>query len=162
MRLAKMAELRGAFVYAVVFSCVLMNGVACKDDDDADHDDDGEHGEHGDHEHDVSKMIGPLTGATCPANSTLMYDDFGKQFFTKYCNGCHAESVKGDARKGAPADHTFDTLADIALLAPHIDQYAGSGPDSTNEHMPPATDSGPKPSKEERQKLSEWLACDAP
>jgi uncharacterized membrane protein len=59
----------------------------------------------------------------------------------------------------APADHNFDTLAEIALLAPHIDQYAGSGPDATNTTMPK---SGDKPTKEERQKLSEWLACDAP
>jgi hypothetical protein len=113
------------------------------------------------HEHDVSKPIGPLTGTKCddPSKSTLTYDNFGKQFFQDYCLGCHSEKVKGDDRHDAPADHNFDELADIELLAPHIDQYAGSGPDHTNTIMPPA---GAKaPTKEEREKLSEWLTCGA-
>ena len=154
MRLAKMAELRGAFVYAAALGCLLISGVGCKDDDEADHDDmDDEHGEH------AEEVVGPMTGATCPANSTLTYDNFGKEFFTKYCTRCHSEKVTGTARNGAPADHNFDTKADIALLWAHIDEMAGSGPDATNETMPK---SDPKPTKEERQKLSEWLACDAP
>jgi hypothetical protein len=136
--------------------------LGCDDDkDDAAHDGDhdDEDGSVGhDNDHDVSKMIGPLTGATCPKDSTLTYDNFGKEFFSKYCLRCHSTKVTGNARNGAPADHNFDKLSDIALLAPHIDQYAGSGPDSTNTKMP---QSGAKPSDADRKKLSEWLACGA-
>jgi cytochrome c5 len=155
MRLAKMAELRGS-VCAVALTLVL-GGFACKDDDAADDDDHGGAGH--DDDHDVTKPIGPITGALCPDDSSLTYDNFGKEFFASYCNRCHAESVTGAARMMAPSDHNFDTQAEIALLGPHIDEYAGSGPESTNTHMPP---SGKMPTKEEREKLSEWLACEAP
>jgi hypothetical protein len=36
---------------------------------------------------------------------------------------------------------------------------AGSGPDATNEQMPP---DGTAPTLAERQQLAEWLACGAP
>jgi hypothetical protein len=165
-----------------LLTCLTISGMGCDDDNAADgggqsasdhaadhaangtHDGD-EHGgaaggasEHDD-EHDTSVPVGPLTGAKCPdSGSTLTYDNFGKKFFSDYCLSCHSTSVKGADRHDAPADHNFDGLEDIELLAPHIDEYAGSGPDATNVKMPP-TD--PKPTKEERQKLSEWLACGA-
>ena len=144
-----------------LFACGLatLTGLtaisACNDDDDAD----AEHGNHGGHDDDHSSaVLGPNTGATCPSGSTLSYENFGKQFMQDYCLSCHSMSVTGDARNGAPADHNFDSLASIALLKGHIDQLAGSGPDATNEMMPPAG-APKKPSMEEREKLSEWLAC---
>ena len=152
--------LRMSWCVAVLSLTVCAWG--CKDDTDADsghgtHDDDGDGGH--DAEHDTSVKIGTPSGATCPKDSTLTYENFGKDFFSKYCLRCHSESVTGSARNMAPADHNFDKLADIALLAPHIDQYAAAGPDSTNTKMPPT---GTKPSTDERKKLGEWLACDAP
>jgi hypothetical protein len=160
--------------------CLATAGAGCDDDKAADkqseeehaseheanggHDNTGAAGGDSEHdaEHDTSKIIGPLTGATCPDpdKSTLTYDNFGKKFFQDYCLGCHSSSVKGADRHDAPADHNFDALEDIEILAPHIDQYAGSGPDHTNEIMPPAN-AEPRPTKEERAKLSEWLACGA-
>jgi hypothetical protein len=59
----------------------------------------------------------------------------------------------------APAEHNFDTLAELDLLADHVDQKAGSGPNATNIAMPP---NDPKPTTPERQKLSEWIACGLP
>lgn len=149
-----------------LLTCLLIAGFGCDDDTAADtaldHDTDhsSEHGAAGSGEegHDHNAMVGPATGAECPSDSTLTYDNFGKQFMENYCLRCHSTSVTGDARHDAPDDHNFDTIDDIQLLAPHIDQLAGSGPDSTNEKMPA---SGDKPSLEERQKLSEWLACGA-
>jgi hypothetical protein len=123
---------------------------------DHDHDDHGAGGAAGEHSHDPSVMVGPLTGATCPDNSTLTYDNFGMKFFSDYCLRCHSEKLTGDARMMAPPDHNFDKLSDIDLLSPHIDEMAGSGPKATNVTMPP---SDPKPTMEERQKLSEWIAC---
>jgi hypothetical protein len=134
---------------------------ACDDDDDAAAD--GGHHEagsdgHGDHEHghNSEEMVGPLTGATCPSGSTLTYDNFAKGFMTKYCLRCHSSTVSGAERNKAPDDHNFDALADLELVAGHINQRAGSGPSATNEEMPP---SDPKPSTEEREQLSEWIAC---
>src|SRR5215471_3997409 len=105
-------------------------------------DDDGDaHGAHGDdhddggdphHDHSTAQ-VGPPSGAKCPANSTLTYGNFGEKFFKDYCLRCHSEKVKGDARMNAPADHNFDTLAEIELLANHIDQMAASGPSHTNQ-----------------------------
>jgi hypothetical protein len=130
----------------------IVLGVGCGDDSDDDHGDD--HGDGGDHDHDAP--VGPDSGATCPDGSTLTYDNFGSKFFSSYCLRCHSEKVKGDARMGAPADHNFDSLAEIDLLSMHIDQKAASGPAHTNDAMPP---SNPKPSLDDRKKLGEWLAC---
>jgi cytochrome c1 len=167
----------GSIMSAYLLTSLVAAG--CDDDNAADngsehgdHDHDGanaagasdhDHGDHdhgagtaGEHSHDPSVMVGPLTGATCPDNSTLTYTNFGKQFFENYCLRCHSEKVTGDARMMAPADHNFDQLSDIDLLSMHIDEMAGSGPKATNTTMPP---SDPKPTMEERQKLSEWIAC---
>lgn len=157
-----------------LLACLLTAGVACDDDTAADtgaehnaeHAEAGEHdASHGatagagEHDHEHAGSIGPATGATCPDDSTLTYENFGQQFMEDYCLRCHGEDVTGDARKGAPDDHNFTDWMDIMVLSNHIDQYAGSGPDATNEMMPP---SDPKPPLEERQKLSEWIACGAP
>lgn len=141
---------------------LCIAGTGCDDDSAADghgHDD-GEHGDHshgeagsGGHDHDT--VIGDLTGTVCPdGGGTLTYENFGKKFMQDYCLSCH--SVDSTDRKGAPDDHNFDELVDIDGLRAHIDQYAGSGPDATNEVMPK---DDPKPTLEERKKLSEWLAC---
>jgi hypothetical protein len=158
---------------SVVLSTASLAMIAsgCDDDNNADngaHDDDhgdcteeapaGDGGEH-EHMHDTSIPVGPLTGATCPSDSSLTYANFGKQFVQNYCLRCHSETLTCEQRMGSPSDHNFDTLAEIDLLGPHIDEYAGSGPSATNTHMPP-TD--PKPSTADRQKLSEWIACGTP
>jgi cytochrome c5 len=111
------------------------------------------------HGHDHSAAIGPATESKCPSVQTLTYDNFGRGFIQTYCARCHASTVTGAARKGAPADHTFDDIHEIRGLAHHIDQYAASGPAATNTAMPK---DDPRPSLEERRKLGEWLACGSP
>ena len=76
-----------------------------------------------------------------------------------YCTGCHASTLTGEARMGAPAFHDFDTVEGIRMVADHIDQMAGSGPEATNTGMPIDE---PKPTMLERQQLAEWIACGAP
>jgi uncharacterized membrane protein len=102
---------------------------------------------------------GQPTGAECPPASSLTYDDFGREFMTEYCVRCHASTLSGAARNGAPSDHDFDTVEGVRLFADHIDEVAAAGPDATNTEMPP---SGPAPSQAEREQLGEWLACGAP
>lgn len=79
-------------------------------------------------------------------------------FFDKYCNRCHGGTVTGAARNGAPADHVFDSRADIFTNKAHIDREAAAGPTVVNKAMPP---SGTAPTDAERRQLGEWLACDA-
>src|SRR5262245_43294620 len=86
--------------------------------------------------HDETEEVGTPTGATCPTDSTLSYENFGQAFMETYCLRCHSESRTGEARHDAPADHNFDRLEDIRSLAGHIDQTAGAGPAATNTEMP--------------------------
>lgn len=111
---------------------------ACEDD----HDDDG-----------------TPSGATCPQDSTLTWENFGQAFMDTYCNRCHGSSVKGADRQGAPSDHNFDTRELVQEMIDHIDETSAAGPKITNTAMPIGA---PTPTDEERRKLGEWLACDAP
>lgn len=103
--------------------------------------------------------LGPPTGAECPPASTLTYANFGQTFMEDYCLRCHSSTVTGADREGAPSDHNFDTIDEIRAFAGHIDEMAGSGPDATNDQMPP---DGDAPTLAEREMLAEWLACGAP
>ena len=102
---------------------------------------------------------GGPTESVCPTTQTLTYDNFGQAFFDGYCQRCHASTVTGAARMQAPADHVFDTVADIRVLATHIDDHAAAGPAGVNTEMPP---NAPTPTEAERRQLGEWLACGAP
>lgn len=106
-------------------------------------------------------VLGPPTGAACPPAATLTYDSFGREFMTAYCVECHDSELHGADRQGAPSFHDFDTLEGIQAVAEHVDQSAGSGPDATNDQMPPG-DYSPRPSRTEREDLARWLACGAP
>lgn len=99
---------------------------------------------------------GAPTGSTCPAGSTLTYENFAKAFMEAYCTRCHSSQLMGDARNGAPPYHDFDTEVGILSVWEHVDENAAAGPDSVNEIMPP---DGAKPTLDERKKLGEWLAC---
>lgn len=110
------------------------------------------------HECDPEVVFGPPSGATCPSDSTLTYEDFAAPFMAEYCNGCHSSTLTGDARQGAPEFHDFDTKNGILAVADHVDWKAASGPDATNELMP--VGSGPVPTLVEREQLGEWLACE--
>src|SRR5262245_60839815 len=95
--------------------------------------DDTEEPEHCDVDHDHDQRscdpgqhLGSPSQATCQDDSTLTYGNFAKNFFAKYCTRCHSEAVQGSARMLAPADHNFDTLAEVELLKAHIDQVAAA------------------------------------
>jgi hypothetical protein len=100
------------------------------------------------------------SGATCPPNSALTYDNFGRAFMDAYCTRCHSSMLQGAERNGAPSDHDFDTLLWLrATDTRHIDEMAAAGPAHVNTAMPP---SDPRPSTSEREQLGEWLACEMP
>ncbi len=109
---------------------------------------------------DEGQQRGQPSGAACPENSTIDYENFGRAFMTAYCVRCHSSSLASSARNGAPSDHDFDTLDSIqSMHLEHIDANAAAGPLSTNATMPA---SGPQPSDADRYRLGEWLACGAP
>jgi hypothetical protein len=112
------------------------------------------------------------TGTVCPDPDpmTLTYDNFGRDFMTKYCNWCHSSELPRSQRNGAPLFHDYDSLLGVLQTPDHIDEEAGYGPNAENEFMPPGrcptTPGGslnrdcPKPTAEERTKLAEWIACE--
>ena len=106
-----------------------------------------------------STKPGP-SGAVCPSDSELTYANFASEFFASYCVSCHDSQLAGVARHGAPSAFNYDTLEGVmAVSAEAIDSMAAAGPSHWNTFMPP-TD--PRPSRDEREKLAEWLACDRP
>jgi hypothetical protein len=122
-----------------------------------DHDEGAE--EHGaGHDHDTGEgEFGPPTESVCPEGSTLTWENFGNTFMQTYCTRCHASTLTGADRQGAPLYHDFDSLQGVLAVADHVDRKAAAGPAATNELMPI---SAPTPTLEERQKLGEWLACE--
>lgn len=102
---------------------------------------------------------GPGSGATCPASSTLDEGTFARGFFTTYCTRCHASTVTGASRMGAPRGYDWDDITIIRAHAREIDLLAAIGPSHANRTMPP---NGLAPSDAERAQLGEWLACGAP
>ncbi len=103
--------------------------------------------------------LGPLTQSECPQGSTLTYQNFGKPFMENYCTRCHATTKMGDDRQGAPTFHDFDTLFGVKAVWNHVDQTSAAGPAAFNDSMPPDS---PKPTRDERYQLGEWIACGMP
>lgn len=92
---------------------------------------------------------GGATGATCPTDNALTYDNFGRQFFASYCDSCHSTGTRP----------SLGTVAEIRANSVSIDSEAAAGPNATNTSMP---ESGNAPTTAERTQLGQWLACGAP
>lgn len=74
-----------------------------------------------------------------------------------HCLACHADSLQGPARNGAPAERTFD---DWDLLQPHIADVADV---ITSGRMPPMDNPFVDPvSPAQRQLVAEWRRCGYP
>jgi hypothetical protein len=106
-----------------------------------------------------AELFGPPTESTCPTDSTLTYETFGKPFMERYCTRCHDSALEGDARQGAPSFHDFDTLNGIKAVSDHIDETTAAGPAGINRGMP---EGSPTPTDDERYQLGEWIACGMP
>jgi hypothetical protein len=104
-------------------------------------------------------VFGPPTESTCPPASTVTYESFGRDFMERYCTRCHASTLEGAARQGAPSFHDFDTVFGVRGVADHVDETTAAGPAAVNEGMPP---DGPRPTLDERLTLGEWIACGTP
>lgn len=78
------------------------------------------------------------------------WEGFAQGMLTTWCTPCHASSLEGTERQGAPAEVDLDTLDDALRWA---DRIQARTVDSAT--MPP----GGGPTEEERARLGEWLAC---
>jgi len=107
---------------------------------------------------DASIVVGPRTGSTCPTPA-VTWSGFGQTFFTTYCTRCHASTLMGSARTGAPVGYDWDQVAIVRMHIAEIDEVAASGPNATNTAMPFL---GTQPSLAERQMLGQLLACGVP
>ena len=110
--------------------------------------------------------MGTPTGTTptqCAAAGfgNLTYANFARSFFASYCVRCHATTVTGAARNGAPEDHNFDSYAGVQQFDQEIDQVAAMNPTGSqrNNAMPI---SEPFPTDRERQMLACWIALGIP
>lgn len=88
-----------------------------------------------------------------PGGTTLTYASFGADFMGRYCQSCHG-SASVD-RAGAPGDFIFDTAEQVRRHRARVFVRSAAG----NDSMPPGPDD---PSREERDRLADWLACGAP
>jgi uncharacterized membrane protein len=90
------------------------------------------------------------------ADTTLTYANFGKSFVSSYCASCHAATVTGTARLGAPVDDVFDTRAQIVAKAAELKEQV------VVMKTMPFGNGTPKPSDVDRVKFGQWLACGTP
>lgn len=79
---------------------------------------------------------------------------FAGPFFGQFCTRCHASSVTGVDRNGAPEDLNWDSESTIRANLARIRIAVGVG-----NFMPPGN---PKPSCAERERLVRWIDADAP
>lgn len=104
----------------------------------------------------ASAACGDSSGGGACASGDLTYSSVGKPFVSKYCASCHAGSLTGAARQGAPTGYVFDSLADIKRHS--MDMHD----DVVVTKVMPFGSSSLKPSDAEREQFGAWLDCDAP
>lgn len=90
----------------------------------------------------------------CPAGTNLTWGNFAAQYTRRYCSGCHAGSLSGDDRQGAPDEVVLDSYQQALDWRVEMIRSASA----SNAPMPP----GIKVPAGERALLREWLKCGAP
>lgn len=89
---------------------------------------------------------------TCPAGSTATYAGEIKPIVERACTGCHASTLSGNARSGAPGSVNLDSYAAAAAAGAQSNQAVQSG------HMPP----GGGLSAADRTAFACWIAQGTP
>jgi hypothetical protein len=100
------------------------------------------------------RPVPAVTGLECPAGTTLTYQNFGAAFMLEHCAMCHASTLSGADRHGAPEGVDLDSREGVAIWRGGVlSQAAGLG-----AKMPPAG----SVTAAEKKLLTEWLQCGAP
>ncbi|MFM2160733.1 MAG: hypothetical protein RLZZ383_245 [Pseudomonadota bacterium] len=100
--------------------------------------------------------VGADTDA-CAPDVAGTWETLGEGYVRTWCTPCHAGSLSGDARAGAPAGVDFDGLDDVHRWLDAIVE-AATTTDGGSPRMPP----GGGPSAADVAAFAAWLACDAP
>jgi hypothetical protein len=100
----------------------------------------------------------PLEATTspdaCVDGTPLTWANFGKPMFATWCVSCHAETISGADRNGAPLGLNLEHLDQVL---PHLDRILATS--ATNDWtMPPSGGM----SARDRERLREWIECGAP
>lgn len=112
-----------------------------------------------------ARLDGPPLINGCPSLSTPQaspgdpidgdtFDTFAGPLLSQYCTRCHASTLSGSARNGAPTGFDWDVEASVRMHLPEMRNAVG-----VLNFMPP---SDPRPTCDERQRLVRWIDADAP
>lgn len=82
------------------------------------------------------------------------WETFAADFFAAYCTRCHASTLDGPDRNGAPVGYDWDVEATVREHLPEIRNVVG-----VTMYMPL---SPPDPTCDERRRLVRWIDADAP
>jgi hypothetical protein len=93
----------------------------------------------------------PASTDPCTDAPIVTWDNFGAGFLNESCDSCHASTVTGAARNGAPEAVSFDTKEEAWAWSDAILRMATG----ENPQMPP--EGGP--SEDDRVRLFWWLGC---
>ena len=95
----------------------------------------------------------PLTTPDAGAGGDT-WANYAQGFFAGYCSRCHASTLTGAARNGAPDGYDWDVEATVRVLASQIRAAVG-----VDNFMPPAA---PTPSCDERRRIVRWIDAATP
>lgn len=95
------------------------------------------------------EKIDAVQPTTCSAAGEVTYEGQIKPILDTLCTGCHAATLSGSARNGAPSGIDFDTYDGAAKHA------ASASARIQNESMPP---SGTKASPAQKELFGCWIS----
>jgi len=95
------------------------------------------------------EKIDAVQPAACTATGEVTYQGQIKPILDTLCAGCHASTLSGSARNGAPTAVDLDTYDEAAKHA------AGASARIQNESMPP---SGTKASPAQKELVTCWIS----
>lgn len=92
--------------------------------------------------------IDAVQQTSCTSAAPVTFDRDIKPWAAEFCTRCHATTLGGGARAGAPPDVNLDTYAAAAASAASSDYHVQNG------SMPPGP---PKPTAAERETFHCWV-----
>jgi hypothetical protein len=104
-------------------------------------------------EHGCVPLTAPVTTPDGGAGGDT-WTNYAQGFFAMYCTRCHATTVTGAARNGAPDGYDWDDETSVRAHLDKIRNAVGVG-----NFMP---FNPPDPSCAERRRIVRWIDADAP
>ena len=111
---------------------------------------------------DTGDTGGDSGGGFCDEAPVVTFETFGAGFLTENCQPCHASTVTGDQRYGAPAEVYFDAgdgtgRVDVAAAWSLADRILARATGDAAD-MPPLGGT----TEDDRYRVEVWLTCADP